>query len=319
MIKPDQSPIADLNQLFNARHELQTATLMGSETIDQSGDVLFVEQVEGAKRHLVSLRALAADQEEHLKPAPYRAKGHIRICDLPEFMRICSQGGANELTYGSKALSVTQMIWPHHKIQDIARVVLNANDISGEAGHGDHMFSLAKREEPLGLKWLENSCGTSLPFQDFAEIVYKCGAVVVPEAQILPDIKDLAKKLDLKLAASLADLLLVCSGLELKGEIEETAIDNLNTGEARRTQSRTLRATVAVPTGFVIKWEPLPDFAAQILIQMTTRSYDGKAVFTLTALNVETQGQALADDLLAKLLSSADPADFAYIAQVPSL
>lgn len=291
--------VADLNKLFDERHQLQKLTV---KPFAVAGDSQFAEIVRGKDRSFENLTRIAFDDETERLPKPRRATGTRKICDLPRLIE--ATGKCFEAGLHTPLVEIKRQL-PTKLGETAISVILNATLPEGSLGHGDFKLELSINSDPLGQRWID-LLDSPIPFPAFADLVYACGGAIVPKESQPKDVVAIAAMLKLDVASGIADLLNVCNGLEVAGETEKTVQLDVNTGDSRVVLSKKGKASIPVPTGIVISYEVFPDFRAPVLIRLTRRLVDGSAVFTLKAVNLESVRRNLAQEISRHLQLELD-------------
>jgi hypothetical protein len=294
---------ADINKLFEGRARLTTRTVDHAPVRETTAPTqrLFAEEVTDGDRRFVDLTERAIMADEELQPTPARPKGKTKISDLPAFIAAVKDAVAAKFPVTVRVLNALNGDGENLT----ANAILNDTRADGSLGFGDWSIGLCADPEPMSSTWLK-LLNKPLKFQEFADLVYACGDVVVDAANHSTEIKRLAGRLKLNVAADLSELLLVCNGLELGGTIEETVTEDANTGDMRVAMARAGKPNVSVPTGIVIGWTPFPDFSAPILLRLTRRTANNAVEFTLKPVNLMTTQGILAHEIHSHLLAHLD-------------
>jgi hypothetical protein len=303
--KPAVAPIredvtADINKLFEARHELQRLS------IDHDGDFypptrIFVEEVISGNRQFADLTKRAQEADDLRRDQPIRPFGKNKISDLPAFVEAVKTASDANFPVTVRVLNALNGDGDNLT----ANAILNDTRADGRLGHGDWSLGLCADPEPMSKAWL-SALNRPLKFQEFADLVYACGDVVVDVESQTSEIKRLGTRLQLNVAANLSELLLLCNGLEMGGTLEETVQEDANTGDIKVVVARAGKPSVNVPTGIVIGWTPFPAFSAPVLLRLTRKTVDKAVEFTLKPVNLLTTQGILAHEIHAHLIKELE-------------
>lgn len=304
----EEKAIASLNELFKERHELNCVSI----GVDyHKSETTFQEEDNNGTRQFVNLTKKAYEFTESIAPEPTRAKGKHKFRLVSDFVASILSAAAITAPKYVPFVEISAQPKPI-KGSNFARVAYNATTFTGALGHGDWGADLVAIPEPSGQAWVNAALdGESLPFTKFAELVYRAGAAVVDSGQWPEEIKNLASRLKLTLANSLADLLALESGLDGTGEFEESVTVDPHTGDSKQVVARKSKPKVVVPKGVIIAWEPFTGYTKPVLLRLAYRIVDGVATFTLHPVNLDTACIEVADNLQEDLLGRLEGTDIA--------
>lgn len=300
--KVNEGLTADLNKLFEERHELQN--IMVDPKPLNEGFVWQEETGSDGVRKFVNLTLKSFQDEETMLPEPRRARGSMVINSFDDFVKAL----VTAKTEGKQKpiVQVYNEIAPAYDAY-IAQAVLNGNTFDGKLGHGDWVIKLQNNPEPMARSWFDAVRKGEIGLDEFADLVYSSGDIVVDKEQLTADDKRLAKRLQLNLADSLGELISCCSGLGgRKTQIEEDVSIDPHTGIENITLARKGQASISIPTGIVIAWTLIPNYTTTVMLRLATRVENSTSKFRLTFVNQKTKGQHLANEIYNDILAHMD-------------
>jgi hypothetical protein len=309
--------VADLNTLFDARHDLSAITVGGEQ---------FAEQVSsGGNRSMenLSARARQAVEETFAIPAPLRPKGLLQLRSEADFVAAVQAGQkqshvferfdpsvAPDMTGAKRGYPSTKPPVPvavksfaANSATLLATATLNATDPTGGVGHGDWTVALFQDPDAISQVWLDGFEKGKLSHLQLAEIIYSGGNAVVPKASWPADLEALAARLDLAMASDLNELLAVAAA-DHRSTTDVRQKADANRGSRQVVMSTANSADVAVPTGLVIAWEPLPGYSAPVLVRLVSLPSDSGPCWQLVPVTLSLAARQLRD-LLKFNLSAA--------------
>jgi uncharacterized protein YfdQ (DUF2303 family) len=187
----------------------------------------------------------------------------------------------------------------------------------GTCGHGDWTLTLTSQPETCAQAWIDH-LNREMPFQEFSDLIYLSGEIVVPKEAQPAALRTLAARCQLDLTDSLADLLVVANGVTFKGEYELDVQEDANNGAQVLTVADRGKASVRVPSAVIIAWEALPSFSIPLLIRIRHRKTPEGARFMLAPINLGAAQRQLALDIHGALVSNLEGKG-APVAMVPVL
>jgi hypothetical protein len=308
--------VADLNTLFDARHDLSAITVNGEQ---------FAEEVTARGREMMNLSASArqAIQDTLALAAPLRPKGLLQLRSEPDFVAavlaghkqshvferldpavIPNMAGASRMYPDAKPpVPVAVKSFAANSDTLLATATLNATDPTGGVGHGDWTVSLHQDPDAISQVWLDGFGRGKLSHLQLAEIIYSGGGAVVPKASWPADLAQLAARLDLAMAADLADLLAVAAA-DHRSTTDVRQKADANRGSRQVVMSTANNADVPVPTGLVIAWQPLPGYSAPVLVRLVSLPSDSGPQWQLVPVTLSLAARQLRDLLKANLATA---------------
>lgn len=266
------SIIADINGLFAKRHELAEASVV-SELLPINHH--FVEEVsKDGERKFVSLTDRARDLDEPYAPAPPRARGTIRVTTADHFIELVKAAGDRPTLVGVGCILAA---YTGLTSKPVATATLNPTLPDGTPGHDDHLIYLMGDPAPAGAAWLRAALDEKpLSIQQFQNLIYAAGSVVVPPADWPSETAALIKRLGLNGMTGLADLLAASPGVEIEGPAEIGETVDAHTGAISSRVRAPNKPRASIPTVVVIEWEPVPGLTQAVALRLFVRkSADG--------------------------------------------
>jgi len=285
--------VADLNALFNERHQL--AAPMVPLTEPGATPDIFVEQVNGSARTLVNLSEQVRQAADARAQRPARATGTTRVMRTAHFLDLIRTATEPVLVKVASTLERSGLA---------ATAILNPTLPDGTPGHQDHAIVLDIDTAPAGAAWLHAAIkGEGMSLEAFQQLIYSAGHVVAHPQDWPPATTERIRRLGLNGLEGLTSLLAASPGIELVGDAEASLTVDAATG-ARASTTRDLRVTrTAFPTAIVIQWEPLPGLSYAVALRVFIRKGrdGGEPTWFLQPLDFVEQGREAASDLASLL------------------
>ena len=294
--------LADLNALFSERHALAQTTVTSP---DGYVHVFAEEVMDGGARLAVSLtdRARKLDEPHRLRPA--RARGIIVVTSPEHFVNLVADAGESPSLVG-----VSNAITAYDKPAQAVTAILNPTLPDGTPGHGDHYIRLQADPAPAGAAWLAAALsGKPLSIQQFQNLIYGAGAVVVPPSSWPAETSALMKRLGLDGKTGLADLLVASPGVEIEGQAEMGETVDAHTGAVTSRLKAPNKPRAAIPTAVVIEWEPVPGLTEAVALRLFVRkAADGNGFdWHLQPIDLAERARAAAVHLHQRLRAELGP------------